>query len=320
MSSSRAVPVPSRTGVRSMITVTYLSPRRVCRQTCSSTPMTRTPSNRPGSSISTPPAFVQDRAVGRVPGDSEACSDPVDGQVVDHDAFQRPAKSAAGDLRPRRGGLRHVLPPDVSAAGAPVTAQPDQQRRRPPPERFVRQGPDDGVSGNTLASAAAAPLVRVHDQAHQQCPVRLQTLADDIQAEVVEPAELGQVRGIEGSVGHVEVFRMGSVGTSIIGRPRPLSGHRRANAIYTLDSDDVQLRRRRQSMAAWSTCAAQPSDSATSPFTSRGHCLKPEASDRNCTLDSDEPGKVEAVNTRTKNIKHTARDYRNRPTSNRLPS
>jgi hypothetical protein len=48
-----AEPVPSRIGVRSMITVTYLSPRRVWRQQCSSTPITRTPSNRCGSSINT---------------------------------------------------------------------------------------------------------------------------------------------------------------------------------------------------------------------------------------------------------------------------
>lgn len=34
------------------MTVTYLSPRRVWRQTCSSTPITRTPSSRAGSSIS----------------------------------------------------------------------------------------------------------------------------------------------------------------------------------------------------------------------------------------------------------------------------
>ena len=53
ISSSRAGPVPSRIGVRSMITVTYLSPRRVWRQQCSSTPITRTPSNRCGSSINT---------------------------------------------------------------------------------------------------------------------------------------------------------------------------------------------------------------------------------------------------------------------------
>ena len=39
MSSNRAGPVLFLVGVRSMITVTYLSPRRVCRQTCSSTPM-----------------------------------------------------------------------------------------------------------------------------------------------------------------------------------------------------------------------------------------------------------------------------------------
>ena len=45
--------MPSLTGVRSMITVTNLSPLRVCRQTCSSTPSTRTPSNRAGSLIST---------------------------------------------------------------------------------------------------------------------------------------------------------------------------------------------------------------------------------------------------------------------------
>ncbi|MGM7777352.1 hypothetical protein ACSVHC_15215 [Arthrobacter sp. KNU-44] len=39
-------------------------------------------------------------------------------------------------------------------------------------------------------------------------------------------------------MGHGEVFRMGSVGTSIIGRPRPLSGHRRAHPRYTLECDE----------------------------------------------------------------------------------
>ena len=53
MSSNRAGPVPSRMPVRSMITVTYLSPRRVCRHTCSSTPITVTPSKRCGSAIRT---------------------------------------------------------------------------------------------------------------------------------------------------------------------------------------------------------------------------------------------------------------------------
>lgn len=50
--------------------------------------------------------------------------------------------------------------------------------------------------------------------------------------------EGGQVRAAEagrrGSVGHVEVFRMDGVGTSIVGRPRRLSRDRHANDNYTL--------------------------------------------------------------------------------------
>lgn len=52
MSSSLEGPVPSRIGVKSMITVTYLLPRRVWDHTCSSTPSTFTVSNRVGSLIS----------------------------------------------------------------------------------------------------------------------------------------------------------------------------------------------------------------------------------------------------------------------------
>src|SRR4051812_38737395 len=70
---------------------------------------------------------------------------------------------------------------------------------------------------------------------------RLEALTDDLQAEVVKPAERGQVRASEGSVRHVEVFRMGSVRTPILGRPRPLSGDRRAAARYTLNCDEPLL-------------------------------------------------------------------------------
>ena len=51
MSKSREGPLRSRMGVTSKITVTYLSWCGVWRHTCSSTPMTRTPSNRAGSLI-----------------------------------------------------------------------------------------------------------------------------------------------------------------------------------------------------------------------------------------------------------------------------
>ena len=52
MCKSREGPLRSRTVVTSTMTVTYLSPYGVWRHTCSSTPMTRTPSHRPGSLIS----------------------------------------------------------------------------------------------------------------------------------------------------------------------------------------------------------------------------------------------------------------------------
>ena len=56
--------------------------------------------------------------------------------------------------------------------------------------------------------------------------------------------EGGQVRAAEagrrGSVGHVEVFRMDGVGTSIVGRSRRLSADRRARPTYTLIWEEPQ--------------------------------------------------------------------------------
>jgi hypothetical protein len=72
-------------------------------------------------------------------------------------------------------------------------------------------------------------------------------LADDFEAELVKAAERGQVRAGEGSVKHVEVFRMGGVGTPIIGRPRPLPGHHPRAARYTLNCEEPVWRPRRKS-------------------------------------------------------------------------
>ena len=67
-------------------------------------------------------------------------------------------------------------------------------------------------------------------------------LTNGFQAELVEAGERGQVGTNEGSVEHVEVFRMEGVGTSIIGRPRLLSSHRHAAAprpcLYTLKYEE----------------------------------------------------------------------------------
>src|SRR5699024_874840 len=70
---------------------------------------------------------------------------------------------------------------------------------------------------------------------------RLEQLAGDLQAKAVQAREGRQIRTGEGSVGHVGVFLMGGVGTSIFGRPRPLHGHRRASALYTLNCEEPYM-------------------------------------------------------------------------------
>ena len=82
---------------------------------------------------------------------------------------------------------------------------------------------------NSGLAAAMAPLIVREDPALQNCLARLDALAGGCEAEPVQAAEGIEIRRREGSVGHVEVFQMASVRTSIIGRPRRLSPHQRAH-------------------------------------------------------------------------------------------
>src|SRR5690606_22851118 len=107
--------------------------------------------------------------------------------------------------------------------GAPVSAHPDLQDRGAMSEGFMRERTGDRVTRDPLGAAAAAPRVGLVHAALEDCPVGLEALPGHGQTELIETAERGEVRGREGSVGHVEVFRMGGVRTSIIGRPRPIS-------------------------------------------------------------------------------------------------
>jgi len=110
------------------------------------------------------------------------------------------------------------------------------------PARLVRQPPHHAVARHAFASAAATPAVRVDDTTRQDRTTGFEPLPDDLKAELVEPAERGQVRAgkasTRGSVRRVEVFRMGSVRTSIFGRPRRLPGDRRGHALYTLNCEE----------------------------------------------------------------------------------
>lgn len=107
-----------------------------------------------------PLAFGQDGVIGGVPGDREPFGDAGNGQVLDHDALQRPPQPESRELGSWFGGLRGVLAPHVSAAGAPIAAHRDHHGRRSPPERLVRQPPDHGDARHAFAAARTAPLGR----------------------------------------------------------------------------------------------------------------------------------------------------------------
>ena len=155
MSSSRAGPVPSRMGVRSMITVTYLSPRRVCSRTCSSTPRTWTPSSRCGSSIRTrlPSARTVSLAVfqatpspsGRRMRRSGAGARCLRAPTADHAASCPPLSSQAASCATQ------------PAAGAPIATDRDHQRGRPP--NPAARAPDAG-------SPCRAAIPRIRQRRH----------------------------------------------------------------------------------------------------------------------------------------------------------
>jgi len=199
-----------------------------------------------------PLALGQNGVVGGVPGHREPLGDPSHGQVLDHDPFQRPPQSAPRQRGPGLGRGGGVLAPHIPAAAAAVTAHNDLQRRGPPAQWFVGKPSDHGVTWSPFAAAAPAPLVGLDHLAGQYGTIRLESLPGDNEAEFVEAAEGSQVGAgerisapVDGSVVHVEVFRAECVGALILGRPRPLSGHRRAgpprDVRYTLIWEEPEI-------------------------------------------------------------------------------
>ena len=77
--------------------------------------------------------------------------------------------------------------------------------------------------------------------------VCLNVLTRHLQPQAIQARERAQIRAIKDSIGHVEVFQMDGVGTPIIERPRPLSGHdtpNPANNTYTLNYEEPFLPKR----------------------------------------------------------------------------
>ena len=62
----------------------------------------------------------------------------------------------------------------------------------------MRQPADHRVPHGALASATTAPLVRIYDPAGQDCTTRLQALSHDVETELVQTDERGQVKSGQG--------------------------------------------------------------------------------------------------------------------------
>lgn len=189
-------------------------------------------------------ALGQDGVVGGVPGNPEPGGDPCDREVIDDQGFQCPPHPAAGEFRPLGRGGGGVLSPAVAAVTTPVAPDPHQQGRGEVAERLVSEATSDRAARGRPRPAGAAPRIFLRESTLEHRPLGREALTDGDQTEFVQAREGRQIGAVEGSVGHVEVFLMASVRTSIIGRPRRLSRHRRAHPTlrsYTLICEEPEI-------------------------------------------------------------------------------
>lgn len=99
------------------------------------------------------------------------------------------APSAPGAQPPGRCRAPHV--PHSRRTGSDGSSD---QRGRSPPERFVGQGPGHGVRWPVFEAAAPSPLLRFENPTREDRTVGAETLTDHDETELVDSAELGQVR------------------------------------------------------------------------------------------------------------------------------
>ena len=180
--------------------------------------------------------------------------------------------------------------------------------RGTPPAGLMRQAPDHCATTNALAPAASTPPILTGNTARQHCMDWFNALPRHLQPQAIQASERAQIRAIKNSIGHVEVFQIDGVGTSITGRPRPLPGHNTphpAHNTYTLTCEEPanaepgtswptsttptpQAAPPKPSTAASNTYAAPPSGFETSPTTSPEHSSKQEDPDPNYTPNYEE--------------------------------
>ena len=182
ISRSREGPRRSRIGVKSKMTVTYLSPSGVWRHTCSSTPMTRTPSNLAGSLISRRWPSARTAVLAALPGHAQGLGDARHRYMMNDQPSERPTHRCARELGARIGRLAHILAPHMGALRAPVATHAHVQDRGTPPGRLVRQAPDHRVTSHALAPTLSTPPILTHYLAGQDGPIASDTLTHHFQS------------------------------------------------------------------------------------------------------------------------------------------
>lgn len=149
--------------------------------------------------------------------------------------FPTTSPSSAHRVAPRESltrtwaALAGILAPHMSAATTAVAPHPDQQSGWSPPEELVRQPTHHRATRVSPTATPVTPVIGLNDTAGQHRTPNPNILPNDFKAELVKAGEHGQVRSDKDSVGHVEVFQMDTVTTSINGRPRPSSRHQHAD-------------------------------------------------------------------------------------------
>ena len=182
ISRSREGPRRSRIGVKSKMTVTYLSPSGVWRHTCSSTPMTRTPSNLAGSLISRRWPSARTAVLAALPGHAQGLGDARHRYMMNDQPSERPTHRCTRELGARIGRLAHILAPHMGALRAPVATHAHMQNRGTPPIWLVRQAPDHRVAYNALAPTLSTPPILTHYLAGQDGPIASDTLTHHFQS------------------------------------------------------------------------------------------------------------------------------------------
>src|SRR5690606_30129214 len=200
------------------------------------------PSNRAGSSIRSRRPSVRTASLAACQDTSRDSATLATGRC-----WQTTASSA------HRTAARVSFPRGSAAAvvsSRQIVPHEKQAKRRPRTRSVVGRQPSGTCArrracvprATPSAPQAATERVAVGDTALQHRLVRRDFLTGDGEAVVVEEAERRKIGGGECPVGHVEVFRMASVGTSIIGRPRPRLRDRHAadssGGRYTLIHDE----------------------------------------------------------------------------------